>query len=325
MTNILSLDDGSILSTNLSHREWLELQIEMQDVLLGVIQKSTKKDVLKILDPYFNDIYLIHEIYNFSLPEFIPYHHFRIVIYYSGAAFHNHPLLFLIGNNFNSAVHTLLQSLNFTDLVDINHTDRFGNTALILTSKKGQDKVAAKLLKCSNINVNHKNHLDETALSLAIVNGNDTIVNLILNKQHINVNATTKHGCETPLILAVQNENFKIVELLLKHSNINVNFNTGFLGIENALLLACQKGASKIVESLLKHKDIHVNCVSASSETPLILGKNLTFQKHFSNNSTKTFSSQILKFFNTCKIFYFQPVFIQPLSFHSTPHFFFFE
>ncbi|MDJ0651813.1 MAG: ankyrin repeat domain-containing protein [Simkaniaceae bacterium] len=105
--------------------------------------------------------------------------------------------------------------------------DKDKNTPLHLAccSKKGGNKKnTVDFLISNGVDVNATNKAGETPLVIAVSNGNYEATELLLKTKGINVNQTTRGF--TPLHLAVVNEFTPLVKLLLNHPEVNPNFGT---------------------------------------------------------------------------------------------------
>jgi Ankyrin repeats (3 copies) len=57
------------------------------------------------------------------------------------------------------------------DKVDVNHENKFGGTALIWASHRGDTDIVVELLTHGKIDVNHRNRYGDVALALASIRG----------------------------------------------------------------------------------------------------------------------------------------------------------
>lgn len=115
-----------------------------------------------------------------------------------------------------------VQSLLATSDVDINATDGYGRTALILATCKGSITTACALLAKTGVNINAVDGCDRTALILAAYKGRTAIAQILLTKPEININLIDAFG-RTALIWAARNDHTPIVHRLLATPGIKVN------------------------------------------------------------------------------------------------------
>ncbi len=146
---------------------------------------------------------------------------------------------------------------------DINATGRFGRTALILASIKG-DKDIVKILLDKGADVNAKDNDGDTALIKAYIKGNKDIVKMLLDKgADVNIQYSFGH---TILMHESERGDKEIVKMLLdKGADVNVKDRWG----TNALIRAIIKGYKEIVEILID-KGADVNATSNDGDTALI-------------------------------------------------------
>lgn len=129
--------------------------------------------------------------------------------------------------------------------VDVNTTDKYGATPLIVAIFYGNFEVA-KLLTQKNADMNAKDISGYTPLILAILN-NNTEFSKILIQNGTDVNATTKYGY-TPLIFATLNNNIELVELLIQNgADINAKDKDG----DTPLMHASFNGKTEIAKILI--------------------------------------------------------------------------
>jgi len=172
--------------------------------------------------------------------------------------------------NWRNLVNALL-SLAPEYKVDVNVTDKNGNTPLYGAAKEGHIDIVEMFLKVNNIDINTQNNLKETALHAAASRGHLEIVKFLLEKLDIDVNAKDIYD-RTPLWLVAALNRVGIVEVLLDPKykvDVNVADQDGY----TALHMAARSGYADVVELLLqvsnvdiKHKDGHTILHMAASE-----------------------------------------------------------
>ena len=97
--------------------------------------------------------------------------------------------------------------------VDVNLTDQYGTTALILASANGRNLVVQTLLTAKDINVNKINMFGWTALLMAVENNQKLVVQTLLTVKDINLDEVDLDG-NTALKLAFLYNHLELAELL---------------------------------------------------------------------------------------------------------------
>lgn len=132
---------------------------------------------------------------------------------------------------------------------NLNQTDKYGNTAVIVASRNGRLETVKHLIE-KGADPNLKVTNDDTALTLAITNRHPEIVKYLLEK--IN-NPKQKNAA---LIIAAKEGQVEIVNELLKivddPNQVNAN---GY----PAITIAAEKGHLGVVEKLLSDKRVNPN------------------------------------------------------------------
>ncbi len=144
---------------------------------------------------------------------------------------------------------------------DVNHTDKWGNTALItiiqsfyLLDREVQEKNRVEIIQTllkAKANVNHANKHSETALILAIREHNLDLVQILLKTPGININYADNDG-NTALITALQSIVYTYVEGNKKGYNLCLD-------------------SQKIVEQLLQTPGINPHHVNKNGDTAIKL------------------------------------------------------
>lgn len=115
------------------------------------------------------------------------------------------------------AINTLLNTSADTDPIDVDQTDIFGSTALMLTALNGH-VAAATLLLDRDATVDKVNHSGWTALLLAAWHGQAQVVQLLLDR---NANKDAQINGMTPLQLAEYQGHTECIGILSNANNIN--------------------------------------------------------------------------------------------------------
>jgi ankyrin repeat protein len=154
----------------------------------------------------------------------------------------------------------ILQYYIQTRKIDVETTDRYGNTILYYASLYYQIDIIHYLRTVCHANELALNHENETALPYgydyheAAINGD---INLLMQciQNGIDIEATNSFGY-TALNLACRYGNCNIVEYLISKCHANVT--TFDLCGSNALHIACQYGHYDIVHCLIQQNHTHV-------------------------------------------------------------------
>jgi ankyrin repeat protein len=156
------------------------------------------------------------------------------------------------GDSAKEAVKLLLS----VEGINVNATDRYGRTSLIIASANGHSEVVQLFLGVKGINVNAFDKNGRTSLILASANGHSKVVKLLIIAKETDVNATDKYGY-TSLSLASSNGNYEVVKLLLGVEGINVNAFDKYG--RTSLMRASANGHSDVVDLLLSVEGINVD------------------------------------------------------------------
>jgi len=103
---------------------------------------------------------------------------------------------------------------------DLNATDLFGNTVLVLAAGNGHDRIVKLLLEQEGINPDIADGWDNTPLSLAAAGGHEGVVKMLLERNDVNPEAVG-HGCRTPLPRATERGCGRTVQMLLERNGVN--------------------------------------------------------------------------------------------------------
>ncbi|WP_131778765.1 ankyrin repeat domain-containing protein [Legionella bozemanae] len=146
--------------------------------------------------------------------------------------------------------------LSIIENKNVNATDSFNNTPLLVAAMRGHKEVVQELLKQPETNVNKANNLLDTPLLYAACLGYPEIVAVLMNHPQI---APEKSYLCSPLFAAVANGHLEVVQELLKHpSKINVNQ-------DGTLALAVKIGRKDIFHELLKSPFIDTNTYKSNA------------------------------------------------------------
>ncbi len=158
------------------------------------------------------------------------------------------------------------QLICFLDSVDVNVSDKSGNTFLIAAADAHR-KEMVKLLIAKGANVNAVNNYGNTALRKASRNGNSEIVELLLDAE-ADPNVVTRDG-NTVLMNASFLGYKDVVKLLLdKGAHVNAANKSG----KTALMYASKAGHEDVVALLLEY-GANVHLFNISGKTALKLAE----------------------------------------------------
>ncbi|XP_019850896.1 PREDICTED: uncharacterized protein LOC105312422 isoform X2 [Amphimedon queenslandica] len=144
----------------------------------------------------------------------------------------------------NEAVEFLLQ----LKIINIDHTNKEGQTALMLACERRHENIVHSLLS-AGANVNIQDNKGWTALIVSSQYSGTSIIHVLLEAD-ANVHLRTSGGSNS-LMYASCNGNYEAVELLIsKGADYECQRKDGM----NAFMLACKKGHINIVELLLKNR-----------------------------------------------------------------------
>jgi ankyrin repeat protein len=164
--------------------------------------------------------------------------------------------------------------------IDINQTDRYGRSALMLASANGHAEIVKMLLEKENIeivafllkkkiDINQKDKdWGKTALMLASEYGKKEIVKMLLEKENIDINQKDDQLGRTALMLASEEGHKEIVKMLLEKENIDIN-QTREDG-KTALIWASEEGHVEIVKMLLEKDNIDINQIDEYGYTAFL-------------------------------------------------------
>lgn len=152
---------------------------------------------------------------------------------------------------------------------DVNFTDKFNRTALLMAAKNGHKAVVEILLAKGGIALDLKDNLHgRTPLSWAAGLGHEAIVELLLTRGGIDINSKDLECGWTPLSWAAAYGYDRVVKLLLAESGIDPDSN-GALHSRTPLSYAAGKGHEAILKLLLSNDSVKPDTKSRSGRTPL--------------------------------------------------------
>ena len=128
----------------------------------------------------------------------------------------NTPLMRVAKSNDDSKMSEYLEDYS----TSIDHVNDYGDTALIIAAKYGNDQTA-KILINHGANLNIKNDRGVTALAIASSNGYIKVVELLLASSRLNCLNEQDNNGNTPLHLAAMYGHFDVVKMLLDHGALN--------------------------------------------------------------------------------------------------------
>ena len=147
---------------------------------------------------------------------------------------------------------------------DPNLKNSFGNSAVMLASEFGMDKVVAVLIAHQGkdgtlTNLNEMNDSEYTALILAAELGHKSCAELLCKSGRVDINAKNKFG-KSALIMASEFDSKNVLEVLCSfNADVNAVSKRGM----SALMLASLKGHWEVVDCLIRHgADIQKQCAS---------------------------------------------------------------
>ena len=147
-------------------------------------------------------------------------------------------------------------------LVNINYKDKYKNTFLMNSLKKGNYKSAVWLIK-NNANPTILDANDKNAIDIAIEKNKILVVDELLKTNKININQKDEYG-RSLLQNIIITGNFIMAKALIKGgANINTLDNKG----KHILYDALSYGDHAFVRHLLTYKDIELNDIDKEGNT----------------------------------------------------------
>jgi len=148
----------------------------------------------------------------------------------------------------------------------VNSRDASGDTALMVCSRNGYNKVMTSLLEC-NADISFTNNEGDTALIIASDKGNLEAVRLLLNNIESDemkslLSYKDSHG-NNSLIRATMNDHFDVVEELIYRKSV---INAQGENKRTSLMIAAEKGFIRLVKLLIK-KNAKINITDSFNKT----------------------------------------------------------
>ncbi|OHT08785.1 hypothetical protein TRFO_22632 [Tritrichomonas foetus] len=177
-------------------------------------------------------------------------------------------------------------ALSLIPKCDINCTNFWGETPLIIAAKQVNLPIIRKLLAFPNIRVNHEGKRGFSAVCEAILYNSFEATELLIKHGAIGINSLNALG-ETSLITAMKNENKEIFQLLLNlnsqrenHNSTNVNNNDEKNIIDvnkrmkdgtTALICSMSNQDDFYAKMLLRCSNLDLNIMNDNHETALTI------------------------------------------------------
>lgn len=152
--------------------------------------------------------------------------------------------------------------------INVNATDRWGETALMKAASYGHIENIKRIVMTLSGDVNAVNHVGRTALSSAALYAQTETVAFLLSVDGINVNNVGQYA-HTALSAAASRGHTEIVKNLLPKVGDHIN-TPDFMG-DTALMLAAFGGYTETVNVLLSARDININAVNLEGITSLFM------------------------------------------------------
>lgn len=131
-------------------------------------------------------------------------------------------LIFAIMSGNENLVKMVLEKMNG----DINSTNVYGNSPLMVAALNNYPNIVNLLLAIPNINVNHKNLIGFNVLYYAAIGGGSEIINILLKIPELDPNQQASDGT-TALHLAIAAKNIDGLKALLANTRVDPNVRDG--------------------------------------------------------------------------------------------------
>jgi ankyrin repeat protein len=148
--------------------------------------------------------------------------------------------------------------------IDINKTNNFEQTPLMIAAFLGHHRCVALLVNHRGIDINYQRDNHDSALIMAAERGHDQCVQIILEHRDCDFNA--RGGLNrTALMKAARYGHTECLKLLRDKDGIDINAKMEKFE-DTALTLAARHGHYDCVQQLLQHKEININATSTSEK-----------------------------------------------------------
>ena len=106
--------------------------------------------------------------------------------------------------------------------IDVNNTDNYQNTALMMACYKRYSRIIKRLLAVPDINVNCQNARGVSAFNMAVLRNNEEIWTMLTTLKNINWNEKHPDG-ESAFTIALRSQRSPIIQTLLSMPNLEIN------------------------------------------------------------------------------------------------------
>lgn len=142
--------------------------------------------------------------------------------------------------------------------INLNATDKKGNTALHLAACTQTINAVDILLSDPQVEKNHVNDEGLTPLHLAVLTGDVNVVELFLDSSEVDLTILTPKGNNVLTLSMIENK-YDIISMLIDRPEIDVN--TFFKGKGTILGAAVNDGQIELVQKLLNNEKTRINNV----------------------------------------------------------------
>ncbi|XP_046377760.2 ankyrin repeat domain-containing protein 50-like isoform X1 [Haliotis rufescens] len=150
--------------------------------------------------------------------------------------------------------------------IDINSSDRYGRTAMMVAAEHGHKDVFDLLVENSS-DISHTDKRGKNILHVACLGGHVDMVECVLSEGAFDINCREKYGI-TPLMCAAFNGHRDVFAFLKgKNADASLLSHTG----KNILHVACMGGHLGMVQHILSMVTVDINSQGQDGRTPLML------------------------------------------------------